>query len=138
MVTCSREETAELRQEQCPEEMQREAILVQITNFGVFMVLSWELNMISISPGRGERLKALLRAANLSCGRCSLILEVQLMGGCRSCLPHHKKRTTQRTMDFPMANAPALAITGLSQVTLNLVHSRLCTSAHKINLLKPG
>lgn len=39
---------------------------------------------------------------------------------------------------FCYGSAPALAITALSQVTLNLVHSRLCTSAHKINLLKPG
>lgn len=55
MVTCSREETAEFRQEKFPEEMQREAILVQIVNFGVFMVLSWELNMsINTAHGRGE------------------------------------------------------------------------------------
>lgn len=135
MVTCSREETVEFRQEQCPEEMQREAILVQISNFGVFMVLDWELNTINTHYGRGERLKLLLRATNLSCGRSSLILEVQLMEGC---LLQHKKRTRQRTMHFAMASAPALAITALSQVTLNLVHSRLCTSAHKINLLKPG
>lgn len=132
MVTCSREETVEFRQEQCPEEMQREAILVQISNFGVFMVLDWELNTINTHYGRGERLKLLLRATNLSCGRSSLILEVQLMEGC---LLQHKKRTRQRTMHFAMASAPALAITALSQVTLNLVHSRLCTSAHKINLL---
>lgn len=118
--------------------MQREAILVQIANFGVFIVLSWELNTINTPLGRSEGLKALLRAASLSCRRSSLILEVQLTGGCRTWLPQHKKRTRQRTMHFAMASAPALAITDLSQVTLNLVHSRLCTSAQKINLLKPG
>lgn len=138
MVTCSREETPEFRQEQCPEEMQREAFFIQTANFGVFMVPSCELNTINAPHWRRERLKALLTPANLSCGKSSLILEVQLTGGCRSCLPQHKKRTRQRTMHFAMASAPALAITDLSQVTLNLVHSRLCTSAHKINLLKPG
>lgn len=39
MVTCRREETAELRQEQRPEKLYKEAILVQIANFGIFLVL---------------------------------------------------------------------------------------------------
>lgn len=36
MVICSREETAEFRQEQGPAEMQREAILVQIANWSIY------------------------------------------------------------------------------------------------------
>lgn len=36
MVTCSREETAEFKQEQCPEEVQREAILFQIANWSIY------------------------------------------------------------------------------------------------------
>lgn len=59
-------------------------------------------------------------------------------GGLQELPPALFFASLKRTMYFSMASAPALAITGLSQVTLNLVHSRLYTSAHKINLLKPG
>lgn len=53
-------------------------------------------------------------------------------------LPLHKKRTRQRTMSSAEVKALALAIYSLSQGTLNLVHSRLCTSAYKISVFKPG
>lgn len=39
MVTCRREETAEPKREQCPEQLWREAILVQIVNLGVLLAL---------------------------------------------------------------------------------------------------
>lgn len=103
------------------------------------IVLSWELKSIYTPPGRSEGLNGSADSSQpLLWEPLQLDSQGAAYGGLQEVAPMRKKRTRQRTMSSAKANALALAISDLSVVTLNLVHSRLCTSAHKINLFKPG
>lgn len=88
------------------------------------IVLSWELKAIAMPHGRSEGL-------NGSAGSCGSPF-CWILRGQQEVAPTGQEKN--KTMSFALV----LAITDLSQVTLNLAHSRFCTSARRSICLNLG